>query len=117
MNRMSKFLALGGVAGFGLVLALGLSHDGRAAGTVPSLAVSFSTADLDHAHSAFDGFRNRLDAAPRASETAGRTAAITGERADCARFAWPHIPAACQTSSKGEHLRPVRMVALDQTTR
>lgn len=116
MNRISKFLALGGVAGFGLVLALGLSHDGRAAGSVPSLAVTFSSADIDHAHGAFDGFRNRLDGAPRRSEAGGR-AAITGERADCARFAWPHIPAACQTSPKGEHLRPVRMVALDQTGR
>ena len=117
MNRISKFLALGGVAGFGLVLALAMAPDGRAAGSVPSLQVSFSAADIDHAHGAFDGFRNRLDAAPRRSETAGRTAAITGERADCARFAWPHIPAACQTSPKGEHLRPVRMVALDQTSR
>jgi hypothetical protein len=108
MNRMSKFLALGMVAGFGLALALVMAPDGRAAVSTPALSVTFSSADVDHAHRAFDAFRNRLDGAPR-------QAAIQNERADCGRHAWPHIPRNCQSSAAGQHLRQIRTVALDQT--
>lgn len=108
MNRMSKFLALGMVAGFGVALALVMAPDGRAAVSTPALSVTFSSADVDHAHRAFDAFRNRLDGAPR-------QAAIQNERADCGRHAWPHIPRNCQSSAAGQHLRQIRTVALDQT--
>ncbi|MGU9978763.1 hypothetical protein ACJ4V0_01850 [Phreatobacter sp. HK31-P] len=106
---MSKFLALGTVAGFGLALALVMAPDGRAAVSTPSLSVSYSSADIDHAHRAFDAFRNRLDGAPR------QAAAVPSDRADCARHAWPHIPRDCQSSASGQHLRQIRTVALDQT--
>ncbi len=108
MNRISQFLALGGVAALGLALAVVIAPDGRAAVSSSALAVSHTADDIDHAHKAFDQFRNRLDTAPR------RTATLDG---DCARFAWPHIPQTCQTSPQGEHRRPVRLVALDQTSR
>ncbi|MDP2801874.1 MAG: hypothetical protein Q8O26_08335 [Phreatobacter sp.] len=108
MNRISQFLALGGVAALGLALAVVIAPDGRAAVSSAALAVSHTADDIDHAHRAFDRFRNRLDAAPR------RAATLDG---DCARFAWPHIPQSCQTSPQGEHRRPVRLVALDQTSR
>ncbi len=108
MNRISQLLALGGVAALGLALAVMIAPDGRAAVSSSALAVSHTADDIDHAHKAFDQFRNRLDAAPR------RAAPLDG---DCARFAWPHIPVACQTSPQGEHRRPVRLVALDQTSR
>jgi len=111
MNRMSKFLALGAVAGFGLALALVMAPDGRAAVSTPALSVSFSSAAVDHAHKAFDAFRNRLDGAPR------RSAAVQGERADCARHTWPYIPRDCQSSAGGQHLRQIRTVALDQPSR
>lgn len=111
MNRMSKFLGLGAVAGFGLALALLMAPDGRAAVSGPSLDVAWSGTDIDHAHRAFDGFRNRLDDAPRLS------AAVEDARADCGRHAWPHIPRACQSSAAGQHLRQVRTVALDHTSR
>ncbi|KAF0137353.1 MAG: hypothetical protein FD152_528 [Xanthobacteraceae bacterium] len=111
MNRMSKFLALGMVAGLGLALALVMAPDGRAAVSTPALSVGFSSADVDHAHRAFDAFRNRLDGAPRPA------APVQGERADCGRHTWPYIPPTCQSSSAGQHLRQIRTVALDQPAR
>lgn len=108
MNRISKLLALGAVAGSGLVLALVAAPDGRAAVSKPSLEVTWSAGDVDHAHRAFDGFRNRLDGAPRPA---------VDERSDCARHAWPHIPRNCQSSAAGQHMRQIRTVAFDQTSR
>lgn len=116
MNRMSKLLGFALVAGCGLAMGLVAMPDGRASVSGPVLHVSPSSADLDHAHGAFDTFRNRLDQAPRQDEAAGKQAAIRGERADSARHTWPYIPQACQTSASGGHLRQIRTVALDQTT-
>lgn len=116
MNRMSKVLGFALVAGCGLAMGFVAMPDGRAAVSRPALHVSPTTADLDHAHGAFDTFRNRLDQAPRKDEAAGKQAAIRGERADCARHTWPYIPQACQTSASGGHLRQIRTVALDQTS-
>lgn len=116
MIRMSQVLALAAGAGFVAAAALVLAPAGRAAvSPAPSLAVSYTAADLDHALGAFDAFRNRLDGAPRPA--GGRqSAAIQGERPEssgCARFAWPHIPQACQTSASGRHLRQIRTIATD----
>ncbi|WP_439573254.1 hypothetical protein [Phreatobacter sp.] len=117
MTRMSKFLALGMVASTVIVAALVLAPAGRAAVTdAPQLKLSYSVADVDHALGAFDAFRNRLDGAPRQAET-GQTAAIQGDRAGCAQFAWPHIPPACQTAAAGRTLRQVRTVSVDVATR
>jgi hypothetical protein len=121
MNRMSKLLALSAVAGLGMVAALVLAPAGRAAvNAAPSLTVNHTAADLDHALGAFNGFKNRLDAAPVRSEAPRQVAAIQGDRAqaaDCARYAWPHIPQNCQTSAAGQHLRQIRTVNTDAATR
>lgn len=117
MTRMSKFLALGMVASAAIVAALVLAPAGRAAVTeAPELKLSYSAADIDHALGAFEAFRNRLDGAPRQAETR-QTAAVQGDRADCAQFAWPHIPAACQTAASGRAPRQVRTVSVDVATR
>ena len=124
MTRMSKFLALGAVAGIAVVAALALAPAGRAAvSAAPSLAVAYTASDFDHAHGAFDGFKNRLDGAPRQTEATQQIAAIQGdrnaaaERAACAQFAWPHIPQTCQTSASGQHLRQIRTINVDVASR
>ncbi|MBL8569110.1 MAG: hypothetical protein JNK84_08495 [Phreatobacter sp.] len=124
MNKMSKLLALSAVAGLGMAAALVLAPAGRAAVNVaPSLTVAHTAADIDHALGAFNGFRNRLDAAPARTEAPRQVAAIQGdrtqaaERSACAQHAWPHIPQNCQTSAAGQHLRQIRTVNTDAATR
>ena len=117
MTRMSKLLALAVVASTAVTAALVLAPAARAAVTdAPQLKLSYSVADVDHALGAFDGFRNRLDGAPRQAATE-QTAAIQGDRLGCAQFAWPHIPPACLTSASARPMRQVRTVSADTATR
>lgn len=115
MNRVSRFLALGAVAGLGLSLGLLAAQDGRADVSRPALALAYTAGDIDHAHGAFAAFRNRLDQAPRPGD--GRVAAIQGERDACSRHAWPHIPQSCQNSASGRPARTIRLVAVDLPAR
>lgn len=124
MNKMSKLLALSAIAGLGMVAALVLAPAGRAAvNAAPSLTVNHTAADIDHALGAFDGYKNRLDAAPARTEAPRQVAAIQGDRAPaaersaCGQYAWPHIPQNCQSSASGQHLRQIRTVNTDTATR
>lgn len=121
MTIMSKGLVFGAVAGLAVAAALVLSPAGRASvHTAPALTVSYTSADIDRAMTAFDGFKNRLDGAPRAETQ--QVAAIQGdraaaqERAHCAQFAWPNIPQSCQSSAEGQHLRLVRQIPVVEAT-
>jgi hypothetical protein len=114
MTRISKFLALGAVAAIAVATALVLAPAGRAAvSAAPSLTVTHTAADIDHALGAFDAFKNRLDTAPRQTEAPQQIA----ERGACAQYAWPHIPQNCQSSANGRHMRQIRTVQVDTTSR
>ncbi|QCI65842.1 hypothetical protein [Phreatobacter stygius] len=120
MTRMSKTLVLSAFAAIAVAAALVIPPASRAAvSPAPGLTHAFSSADIDHAHRAFDGFKNQLDGAPRPAATQGQAAMIQGDRADaasrgvCAQYTWPHIPRTCQTAANGRELRQIRTVTVD----
>lgn len=106
--RPIALAALTGLFALGAVASLGGSPGTSRADAAP-LAFHASSGDLDHAHGAFEPFRNTLDAAPMSRDASAK------ERPPfCADFSWPNLPMACVRANATVEWRRARIIPIHE---